>query len=174
MSKPDIIGLRVQLQRPFEQVCCRGVAIIGSSNGPHAAALTCAGCGRFRGWMPHNAYTAITEVVERFGRPDQPIDLKIPRFTPEEEASTMAKDAKSNDRNRGVLFKNDKKETERDPTATGSLDVDGVPYWISAWTNTSKKTGDKFWSLSIRRKDEPNDRPAKPAVKSDMDAAIPF
>jgi len=75
------IGLQVRLQRPFERVCCRGIAIIGSSNGPHAAALAYAGCGRFRGWMPHNAFTAITELVERFGRPDQPIDLKIPRFT---------------------------------------------------------------------------------------------
>jgi hypothetical protein len=71
------VGLHVQLQRPFEQVCCRGIAVIGSSKGLHAAALTCTGCGRFRGWMPHNAFAAIADVVERFGRPDQPIDLKL-------------------------------------------------------------------------------------------------
>lgn len=85
----------------------------------------------------------------------------------------MAQNAKYDDRNRGTLFKNEKKKGDRDPTATGTLDVDGVPYWISAWTNTSKKTGDKFWSLSIRRKDEPNDRPkAKQGADAEADATF--
>jgi hypothetical protein len=36
------------------------------------------------------------------------------------------------------------------------IDRQGRPmaFWVSAWTNTSKKTGDKFWSLSIRRKND--------------------
>jgi len=35
--------------------------------------------------------------------------------------------------NRGSIWKNDKKETDNHPDFTGSLDVDGVEYWVSAW-----------------------------------------
>jgi hypothetical protein len=35
--------------------------------------------------------------------------------------------------NRGAIWKNDKKETERHPDFTGSLNVEGVDYWVSAW-----------------------------------------
>jgi len=33
----------------------------------------------------------------------------------------------------GVLFKNDRKETERHPDYTGNMTVKGVDYWLSAW-----------------------------------------
>lgn len=35
--------------------------------------------------------------------------------------------------NRGSLWKNDKKETEKHPDFTGSLNVGGVDYWVSGW-----------------------------------------
>lgn len=35
--------------------------------------------------------------------------------------------------NRGSIWKNDKKETDRHPDFTGSLNVEGVEYWVSAW-----------------------------------------
>lgn len=35
--------------------------------------------------------------------------------------------------NRGSIWKNDKKETDKHPDFTGSLNVNGVDYWVSAW-----------------------------------------
>jgi hypothetical protein len=54
---------------------------------------------------------------------------------------------------RGVLFKNDKRENDKQPSMKGSCQIDGVEYWMSAWTNESK-TGQRYQSLSFQRKDE--------------------
>ena len=35
--------------------------------------------------------------------------------------------------NRGSIWMNDKKETENHPDFTGSLNVEGKEYWVSAW-----------------------------------------
>lgn len=35
--------------------------------------------------------------------------------------------------NRGSIWKNDKKTTDNHPDFTGSLNVNGVDYWVSAW-----------------------------------------
>lgn len=35
--------------------------------------------------------------------------------------------------NRGSIWKNDKKEKDTHPDFTGSLNVDGREYWVSAW-----------------------------------------
>ena len=55
------------------------------------------------------------------------------------------------DTNRGVLFRNDRKESDRQPDYKGSINVDGVEYWLSAWLKESK-TGTKFMSLSVNPK----------------------
>lgn len=35
--------------------------------------------------------------------------------------------------NRGSIWKNDRKETENHPDFTGTLNVDGQEFWVSAW-----------------------------------------
>ena len=35
--------------------------------------------------------------------------------------------------NRGQIWGNDKRETDKHPDFTGSLNVDGREYWVSAW-----------------------------------------
>ena len=35
--------------------------------------------------------------------------------------------------NRGAIWKNRKKEKDTHPDFTGSLNVDGVEYWVNAW-----------------------------------------
>ena len=53
----------------------------------------------------------------------------------------------------GVLFRNDKRERDSQPQAKGSAVIDGVEYWVSAWTNESAK-GNKYQSLKFTRKDD--------------------
>jgi len=48
--------------------------------------------------------------------------------------------------NRGVLFKNDRKTEDYHGDYTGSIDIDGVEYFLDAWVKESK-TGKKFFSL---------------------------
>ena len=62
--------------------------------------------------------------------------------------------------NRGVLFKNDKKESDKHPDYKGNMNVDGVEHWLDAWIKEGKSG--KFMSLSIKPKDA---KPAKPQGK---------
>lgn len=50
--------------------------------------------------------------------------------------------------NRGTLFKNDKKETDKQPDYKGKINVNGKDFYLSAWIKTSKD-GKKFMSLSV-------------------------
>ena len=75
--------------------------------------------------------------------------------------------------NRGSVWKNSKKETENHPDFTGSLNVEGVEYWVSAW---KRKEGANpkapALSFSIKLKE---DKP-KPAAEPDFqdDDNLPF
>ena len=65
--------------------------------------------------------------------------------------------------NRGVLFKNDRKvEGDKKPEYTGSLNVDGVEFFLDAWLKVGK-SGAKFMSVSVKRKDKQT--AATPAAK---------
>jgi hypothetical protein len=77
--------------------------------------------------------------------------------------------------NRGSLFKNDKRENDSQATHTGSINVDGVEYWLNAWVKTSK-AGRKFFSLSVKPKQgaaKPRQEARQPAAP-DYDDEPPF
>jgi len=57
------------------------------------------------------------------------------------------------DSNRGVLFKNNKKETENHPDLSGSININGVDHWLNGWSKVSQ-AGNKFISLSIGKPKE--------------------
>ena len=57
--------------------------------------------------------------------------------------------------NSGVLFKNDKKETDKHPHYKGNITVDGKDYWLSAWVKDGKSG--KFMGLAVS--------PKEPALK---------
>lgn len=85
-------------------------------------------------------------------------------------------------RNRGVLFKNEEKQGENSPDYKGSINVDGKELWLSAWLKESK-AGKKYMSLSVKPKLS-SDRgsvptggrndPRPPPADFDDDQQIPF
>lgn len=92
--------------------------------------------------------------------------------------------------NRGVLFINDRRTSDKHPDYKGSINVGGKDFWLSAWMKTGAKG--EFISLSIEPKEakdgsgeaKPSTTPKPapgPAPKSkqapnfsDMDDDLPF
>ncbi len=86
--------------------------------------------------------------------------------------------------NRGLLAKNDRKQGETQPDYTGSININGVEYWLNGWLRVGKNgrlAGQKYFSLSVKPKDglaEPRQAPKQHQVTETFDDddinAIPF
>jgi hypothetical protein len=85
--------------------------------------------------------------------------------------------------NRGSIWKNKKKEKDTHPDFTGSLNVDGVEYWVNAWRRKDDANPDApALTFSVRPKeakaDHQNERPAvrksSAEMGRDLDDEIPF
>jgi hypothetical protein len=89
--------------------------------------------------------------------------------------------------NRGLVSKNERKEKDTHPDYKGSLNVEGVEYWLDGWIKVRNDGTGKFLSLSVKRKDAQAAKPAAPAAPApppkpakggsgfdDMDDSIPF
>lgn len=76
----------------------------------------------------------------------------------------------------GSLFKNKRKESDRHPDYNGSIVINGVEHWLSAWIKTPKSGGEKFMSLSIGKpKEARQDKPAAPQQNGEpFSDEIPF
>lgn len=81
--------------------------------------------------------------------------------------------------NSGILARNENRKTDKHPEFTGSLNVDGVDYWISAWVNEGKPggkmEGKKYFSIKVNRKDQQGgtSKPIRQSYSDDFDD-IPF
>lgn len=53
--------------------------------------------------------------------------------------------------NTGSLFRNDRREKETHANARGSAMIDGVEYYVDAWTNKDRN-GNPYQSLKFKRK----------------------
>ena len=74
--------------------------------------------------------------------------------------------------NSGVLFRNDKKQSDKHPDFNGSINSDGRDYWLSAWVNETKD-GKKYFKLSLTAKD--GQKQAAPQQQDNFqDQDIPF
>jgi uncharacterized protein (DUF736 family) len=137
----------VQLARRMdrEKPCCGNIATIGAGKGPHAAELRCSVCDNHRGWLPRQAIDFLNSVTETFGNSAEPIILRDDSFGG--QALT-----KFDDKNCGVLFKNENKQSEKHSDYRGEVNAAGLDYWIDGWVRTSKK-GTRFISFKLKVKD---------------------
>lgn len=79
--------------------------------------------------------------------------------------------------NRGAIWKNDKMRPDKqDPHFTGSLNVEGVEYWVSAWKRRDDaKPGAPALSFTVKSKDSQRaPRPEPQESEPDFDDSIPF
>lgn len=80
----------------------------------------------------------------------------------------------------GVLFKNDRKTTDKHPDYQGSVTVNGQEYWLSAWikeaSQQSKRAGQKFMSLALTLKQDESTQTSTtaPGQPKTPDSDIPF
>lgn len=75
--------------------------------------------------------------------------------------------------NRGVLFREQEKKSDKHPDMTGEINVDGVEFRLAGWTKESKN-GRKFLSLAVTPKQEQAAASQAPAEDFDDDSGIPF
>lgn len=55
--------------------------------------------------------------------------------------------------NSGALFRNKERRTDKHPSHTGTIDVDGVSYRLAGWANVSK-SGVSYLSIKLTRADD--------------------
>ncbi len=72
----------------------------------------------------------------------------------------------------GSIFRNDRRTKDSQPTHRGDCKIEGVDYWISAWTNETKDGG-KYFGLKFEKKEEQTGS-ASPPKSEDLDDDIPF
>jgi hypothetical protein len=73
----------------------------------------------------------------------------------------------------GSLFKNDKKDNDKQPNAKGACMVEGVEYWVSAWTKKDKN-GNPWQSLAFSKKETQRPEGKRPSQHDVGDDDTPF
>ena len=76
--------------------------------------------------------------------------------------------------NRLAVFKNkNMREGKKDAPFTGTLNVDGVEFFVNMWSGKDKN-GDTYLSGSIQKKDKQPQQPEAASAAADFDDDIPF
>lgn len=79
--------------------------------------------------------------------------------------------------NKGIISKNERKETDSHPDIAGSINVDGKEYWLNGWKKTRSSDGAPFYSLAIKPKQERAAEIIREAESRNLDDdldALPF
>ena len=81
--------------------------------------------------------------------------------------------------NSGILAKNpDCDESRNQPQYRGSINVEGVDYWISAWIKDgregTKLEGQKYFSMKLEPKQQAQAKQPAPKPQAAVDQDIPF
>jgi len=79
--------------------------------------------------------------------------------------------------NTGLMARNQRRETDKHPEFTGSINIEGREFWLSAWVREGKPggklEGQRFFSLAVKPKDA---QPVQKAVvaQPEFDDDVPF
>jgi hypothetical protein len=80
--------------------------------------------------------------------------------------------------NTGIMYRNDRKESDKHPDFTGTINIDGTDYWLSGWVKEgrdgTKMAGKKFFSLAFKPKEDSAPRRTSNPPPPDVDDDIPF
>lgn len=80
------------------------------------------------------------------------------------------------DTNTGTLFRSKNMKSDKSPSHTGKVNVEGKWYWLSAWVkeagSNAKNPGEKFFSLALTEMEQQPS--AQPAAQSGFEDDIPF
>jgi hypothetical protein len=78
-------------------------------------------------------------------------------------------------RGKGCLFRNSKKESDSHADYSGSINIEGRDFWLNAWLKTSK-AGAKYFSLSVKPKTDAAPKAAQKSATADLDGfdVVPF
>lgn len=76
-----------------------------------------------------------------------------------------------NNDNRGALFRNDNKKEDTHPDYSGTINVEGKDFYISAWVK--EKEGKKYFSMSVKPKEPRVSQPTPVAAAVNTDG-LPF
>lgn len=75
--------------------------------------------------------------------------------------------------NRGVLFKNTRKESDKHADYQGNINIEGEEFWLNAWLKEGSKG--KFFSLSVKPKQASSgSRKPSDSSSSNNDEPPPF
>jgi hypothetical protein len=77
------------------------------------------------------------------------------------------------DNNSGALFKNEVRQKETDPLYRGSITIEGVEYYLSAWVNKSKTSDKTYMALKATPKAAAQSPVTTPTVADPVDD-LPF
>lgn len=81
------------------------------------------------------------------------------------------------DTNRGQVWINDKKDSERHPDLKGSINVNGVEFWLSAWKrkpDANPKAPVLSFSVQEKEGQAMAANPSKPAAAVPDDEDLPW
>ena len=56
--------------------------------------------------------------------------------------------------NSGALFRAKDRKTDKHPEYTGTINIEGVEFYLSAWVKEKKSDGEKFFGIKAKRKDK--------------------
>jgi hypothetical protein len=89
----------------------------------------------------------------------------------------MSQQQQYDNTNRGIISKNDRKTQDKHPDIKGSINVDGVEYWLDGWQKKRQSDGATFYSLSVKRKEgqaPAQQRQSSQPSPAKQDEEIPF